>query len=238
MPATFVYFLAAALLAEVIGTIAGFGATTILLPIAAFLFPLPIAIAYSALFHSLGTMWRTVFFARKIDWKIALTFGIAALVFSYLGGRLLAVIETDIISKALGGTLIAYSLYSLVKHRLYLPKSWMFLVSGGVITGFLAGLVGTAGAIRGAFLTAWKLPKKVYLGTGAVMGLGADVFRLIAYHQDNLLPYDWQLYAAFLAVAFVGTLLGFKLVENATSKLFARVVLVALVLAGVRFLLL
>ena len=82
MPAHAIIFLAVALGAEVLGTITGFGATTVLLPVAALLYPLPVAIAYSALFHGLGTAWRSVFFARGINWRIALAFGLPALLFS------------------------------------------------------------------------------------------------------------------------------------------------------------
>ncbi len=238
MPSHLVIFLAVALVAEVIGTITGFGATTILLPVASLMYPLPIAIAYSALFHFLGTLWRSAFFARRVNWRIALTFGIPSLILSYVGARLLTVINPQLVSYILGVALIAYAAYSLVKHRLALPRRTGYLIGGGMVTGFLAGLIGTAGAIRGAFLSAWKLPKEVYLGTGAVMGLGADVVRLVAYHQTGLLVATWQLVAIFLIVALGGTYIGARLVKSAPAPLFTKIVLAGLILAGVRFLIL
>ncbi|MDO8488391.1 MAG: sulfite exporter TauE/SafE family protein [bacterium] len=237
MPSQLLIFLLVAFGAEVVGTVTGFGATTILLPVAALLYPLPQAIAYSALFHGLGTMWRSVFFARAVNWRITLYFGLASLAFAYLGARLLPLVDPHIIAKLLGIVLILYAGYSLVKHRLYLPRGEIYLIGGGVLTGFLAGLIGTAGALRGAFLTAWKLPKRTYLGTGAVMGLGADLLRLVAYRQDGLLNVNQSLVLAFLLVALGGTVIGVKLVKLESSQSFSRIVLVALILAGIRFLL-
>ncbi len=229
-------FLLVAFGAEVVGTITGFGATTILLPVASLLYPLPQAIAYSALFHFLGTFWRSAFFAKKINWGLALRFGIPSLIAAYIGARLLVLVDAQFLSHLLGVALIGYALYSLFKHRFLLPKQEGWLIGGGVITGFLAGLIGTAGAIRGAFLTAWKLPKEVYLGTGAVMGLGADILRLVAYRQTGLLNTSYTVGLVFLIVALGGTFVGAKLVKSVSSTLFTKIVLIGLILAGVRFL--
>ncbi len=110
-------------------------------------------------------------------------------------------------------------------------------MGGGAITGFLAGLVGTAGAIRGAFLTAWKLPKAVYLGTGAVMGLGADMARIWVYYRDGLIVQNNVLLIMFVTVALIGTFIGTKFVKGTTNQVFNMLILFALFLSGLKFLL-
>ena len=229
-------FFLSALVAETIGTFTGFGATTILLPIAALLFPLREAIVYVGLFHFFGTAFRTLFFARGINWKIALLFGVPSLVFSSIGALLLSVISPSIVSKILGISLIVYSVNSLFFRRLKLPATPAVLVSGGATTGFLAGLVGTAGALRGAFLTSWNLSKAAYLGTGAVMGLGADAARAYVYWRTNLIHTTPAFILGLLIIALLGTTLGRKFVQKTPSQLFSRIILIALLLAGLRFL--
>ena len=101
----------------------------------------------------------------------------------------------------------------------------------------MAGLIGTAGALRGAFLTAWKLPKKVYLGTAAIMGLGADIVRVIIYRQTGLLQLTLPLFLTLAIVALIGTYLGRILAQKTQSQIFNRIVFIALLLAGIRLLL-
>lgn len=231
-----IFFLLAALVAEIIGTFTGFGTSTILVPASSFFIPLKEAIVLVGLFHMFGTFWRTLFFARGIDWKITLTFGIPALVFAGVGASLLAAVEVTILAKLLGILLIIYATYSLTQHKITLPAHPLLLAGGGTLVGFLAGLVGTAGAIRGAFLSSWNIKKDIYLGTGAAMGLGADIARVAVYQQTGLLQFDAALTVALAVTALVATFLGYRIVKVTKQETFAKIIFVALILAGIRFL--
>lgn len=237
MSLSFFGFLVAAFFAETVGTVTGFGATTILVPVSAFFIPLKSAIVLVALFHFFGTLFRSLAFRKGINWRVALTFGLPSLIFSAIGASLLAQSSPFLLSKILGVVLIIYALNGLFEHRLILPQNPFILSTGGAIVGFLAGLIGTAGALRGAFLTSWSLQKNVYLGTGAVMGLGADLIRVFVYQRTGLLELK-PLVIFFLAVtALLGTLIGRKVVGLTKQAVFAKIVFVALILAGLRFLL-
>lgn len=229
-------FLIIAFLAEIIGTFTGFGTTTILVPLASFLMPLREAIVLAGLFHLFGTIFRTAFFIKGINLKITLIFGVPALIFSYLGASFLTSIDVNLLSKLLGIALILYASYSLFEHQVRLPKNPLILAGGGSLVGFLAGLIGTAGVLRGAFLTSWNLSRDVYLGTGAAMGLGADLSRVLVYFQNGLLQFDLTQTLILLMVAFLGTYLGYRVVKVTGQKLFQKIVLIALILAGVKFL--
>ncbi len=61
-------FLAGALIAEVIGTMAGFGAATVLTPIAVLFMDVKTAIAVVACFHLFGNGSRLGFFGRLVHW--------------------------------------------------------------------------------------------------------------------------------------------------------------------------
>lgn len=233
----FLAFLTAAFFAETVGTVTGFGATTILVPFSALFIPLKEAIVLVALFHLFGTLWRTLAFRKGINWQVAATFGIPSFLFSAVGALLLAQAPIIILEKMLGVLLIIYVLYSLFKHRIVLPQNPIILAGGGSIVGFLAGLIGTAGALRGAFLTSWNLEKNIYLGTGAVMGLGADFIRVFIYERSGLLTLNFSSVFLLAATALMGTLFGKKIVNVAKQEVFMKIVFVALILAGFRFLL-
>lgn len=229
-------FLFAALVAEIIGTFTGFGTTTILVPASSFFIPLKEAIVLVGLFHFFGTFWRALFFFRGIDWKITLLFGIPALIFAGVGASLLATVDVRLLTRILGVLLILYAAYSLTKHKITLPRHPALLAGGGTLVGFLAGLVGTAGAIRGAFLSSWEIKKDKYLGTGAAMGLGADLARVAVYQQTGLLELNIALTVPLAATALIGTFLGYRMVKVTRQQTFAKIVFIALILAGIRFL--
>ena len=130
-------FIIAAVFAEAIGTFTGFGATTILLPIATFLMPLKDAIVLVGLFHLFGTGFRTLFFARKVKLNIALIFGLPSLIFSYLGASFLKEVSADTLTRIIGAALILYAFYSLFGQKIKLPKSNVLLAGGGELWGLL-----------------------------------------------------------------------------------------------------
>ena len=68
--ATWMLLLVCAFGAEVVGTMAGFGAATILTPVAALFMDVKTAIAIVACFHLFGSGSRLVFFGRQINWRV------------------------------------------------------------------------------------------------------------------------------------------------------------------------
>lgn len=230
-------FLPIAFLAESVGTITGFGTSTILVPIVSFFIPIREAIVIVSVFHLFGTIARTAVFRGGINWKIAVLFGIPSLIFSVIGASFLNIISADLLTKILGLALILYALMSLFGKALILPKNNLTLIIGGTAGGFLAGLIGTAGALRSAFLTSWKLKKEVYLGTGAVMGLGADLARVLVYKNSGLIWWDQNFTILLIITAILGTLVGRRIVKLFPEEIFRKIILAGLLLAGLRFLL-
>src|SRR3989338_10454092 len=84
---SWVLFLAAAFAAEVIGTMAGFGAATVLTPIAILFMDAKTAIAVVACFHLFGNGSRLFFFWRSIRWAMWLQFGLTGIGFSFIGAE-------------------------------------------------------------------------------------------------------------------------------------------------------
>ena len=230
------FFLAGAFLAEVIGTMAGFGAATVLTPIAVLFMDVKTAIAVVAFFHLFGNGSRLIFFGRRVQWHTLWQFGLTAVLFSVVGAAVTASLSSSLVKLLFGLFLLIYVMLSFVAvGRVSLPKRPALLVGGGVLSGFIAGLMGTGGAIRSACLLAFGLPKEVYIGTSAAIALAVDATRLPVYLAGGFIPEHMvPVLLSLIVVAFIGAWVGQRLVRRISSVMFRRVVMVMLAVAGAK----
>lgn len=128
-----------------------------------------------------------------------------------------------------------YALTSLGGKKLVLPKSNLSILSMGGAVGFLAGLTGTAGAMRTAFLSTLGLAKANFLGTSNAIAFFVDLARVAVYTGGGILKFDLPFWLAVLGVSILGSLAGRKLVLRIEEKTFYRIVYAALLLAGLKF---
>src|SRR3990172_1380009 len=182
-----IFFFLTALFAEIVGTIAGFGSSTILLPLATFFFNFTTALALVAFFHLFGNLSRVGFFRAGLDKETILKFGIPSVIFSIIGALLVKYVSQDLLKGILGIFLLIYSTTFLLKENLQIKKSLVNALLGGSLSGFLAGLIGTGGALRGAFLNSFNLPKDRYIATAAAIALAVDITRLPVYVVQGFL---------------------------------------------------
>src|SRR3989344_2145138 len=176
-----ILFFLAAFVSEIIGTIAGFGSSTVFLPLALSFFDFKTALILVALLHIFGNLGRISFFKSGLDKRTILIFGIPSVVMTLIGASLISFIPQDFLKGILGIFLIVYALLSLWKEGLKVKQSLFTSIIGGGLSGFLAGLIGTGGALRGAFLTAFSLPKEKYIATAAFTALLVDATRIHVY---------------------------------------------------------
>ena len=157
-----ILFFVVAFISEVIGAIAGFGSSTIFLPLALFFVDFETALILVAISHIFGNLGRINFFRHGIDKKIIVTFGIPSILFSLLGASIVGILSQDILKVILGAFLIIISALFLVKPSLKVPTNRNIVIAGGGISGLITGLVGTGGALRATFLTGFNLEKTKY----------------------------------------------------------------------------
>jgi uncharacterized membrane protein YfcA len=128
---------------------------------------------------------------------------------------------------------VALSAAPLVRFQL--PSTRATLVGGGIVSGFIAGLIGTGGAVRSACLLAWRLPTEAYLGTSAAIALIVDATRVPVYLAGGLLrPGLVPVLAALVAVAFAGAWTGQRIVRRLPAETVRSLVLVLLALMGLK----
>ena len=182
------FFLIASYGAAVAATIAGFGSSTLLIPVAFLFMDIKTAVFVVAVFHLFNNVFKIRLFWKSIDFKIFLLFGIPSILMAFAGAMLISVIPLGVVKIVLGVFLIVYAIYSFIKPEFGLKKSKPTAVIGGTLSGFLAGLIGLGGAIRGAFLTAFNLPKEIYVATSAMIAVVIDTTRTVSYTHLTLPP--------------------------------------------------
>jgi len=238
-PGSLGIFLVCAFGAEILGTMAGFGAATVLTPIASFFLAIKTAVAMVACFHLFGNASRLYFFRRHVRWTIVRQFGLTGVLLSFAGAHAATVLPAAAVRALLGAFLISYvGLEASQATSLRMPATTRTLVLGGVASGFIAGLIGTGGAIRSVCLLAFGLSKESYIGTSAVIALLVDATRLPVYLVQRFIPPSLgPVILGLTVVAFCGAWLGQRLVRRVSAKWFKQFVLVMLGLMGIKLLL-
>ena len=79
-------FLLLALLAEIIGTVGGFGSSVFFVPVANFYFDFQTVLGITALFHVASNLSKIAMFKKGIDKKLIIYLGIPAVIFVIVGG--------------------------------------------------------------------------------------------------------------------------------------------------------
>ncbi len=107
---------------------------------------------------------------------------------------------------------------------------------GGGVSGFFAGIFGVGGAVRGAVLTAFDLPKAAYLTTGAAIALVIDSVRIGTYlvEGSTLSNKLWLAFILFIPASLLGSFFGKKIVDHIPQHYFRSVVLIFLALAALK----
>lgn len=229
-------FFSAAFFSEVVGTVAGFGSSTVLLPVALFFFDFKTALVLVALMHIFGNIGRISFFQRGLDQRMLLIFGIPSIVLTLIGALLVSYLPQEMLKGILGIFLVIYASISFWKEDLQIKPSLRNAILGGGLSGFLAGLIGTGGALRGAFLTAFGLPKEKYIATAAGVALAVDITRIPVYFAEGFLGSQYYGYIPLLfIIALSGSFAGKQIVKRVPQEKFKKVVLVAILLVGIKF---
>ncbi len=226
-------FLLLALLAEIVGTIGGFGSSVFFVPIGNFYFDFQSVLGLTALFHLSSNLSKIVLFKNGLDKKLILTIGIPSVVFVVIGGLLSKIFNTVVLEYVLGFFLVCFSLLFIIRKTLSFSPSSKNAVLGGTLSGFSAGLLGTGGAIRGLTMASFNLEKSVFVATSAFIDFMIDISRSVVYYRNGYIHYHDLKYVPFLLViGLLGTYLGKKLLAYIPQKNFRTISLGLILLIG------
>lgn len=221
----YIFFLLA-LLAEIIGTVSGFGSSILFVPLASFFLNFKLVLGITAVFHVFSNLSKIFLFQKGIDKNIGLKLGIPAVIFVILGAFLTQVIPLKVIELSMNLIILGLTILLISGAGKKIKQSNFNLYTGGILSGFLAGLIGTGGAIRGITLAAFGLEKDVFIATSALIDLGVDFSRAVVYIMQGYFLKEHLILLPFLIViAIVGSYLGKKILVYIPEKSFHYVVL-------------
>src|SRR5215471_7568823 len=228
-----VLFFLVALLSEVVGTVAGFGSSVFFVPLASFFFDFHQVLALTSILHVFSNTAKLVFFGRHIRLRLLLLLGIPSVVAVIAGAYLSTKLTFRFDELILGLFLVAFSLFLLCKPRANISATKFNAISAGGLAGFLAGLIGTGGALRGLALTACNLEKGVFIATSAGIDSGVDFSRMIIYLRSGYLAPNSLVYViGLLVIAFAGSYVGKLALGNIDQNHFRKIVLGFVLLIG------
>lgn len=188
----------------------------------------------TSILHVFSNAFKVFLFRKTIDWKIVLWLGVSSILFSIVGARVIAYVNSDYVKMFLGVFLIVLSSFFYFDQFFKLSASLKNSVIAGGIAGFMAGFIGTGGAIRGLALAAFNLEKNFYVGTSSAIDFGVDAGRAFVYWSNNYFTVELIPYLSITAAAaFLGTYLGKKILGKVSQETFRKIVLVLIFSTGV-----
>lgn len=233
----------------------GFGLGTILVPVFAVFFPIPVAVVAAAVVHLLNNVFKLFLVGKLADRKTVIRFAVPAALSAVVGALLLNYFAAipDIGSYRIGGTMhrlspvklligalvVGFALFELAPFsgKPVIPSRYLPL--GGLLSGFFGGLAGNQGAFRSLFLIQAGMSKEAYIGTSVVVSVIVDLSRLfvygIAFQLGNfaVLRGTGGIIVAATLAAFTGAAAGNRLIGKVTYRTVHYIVTVMLIVIGV-----
>lgn len=252
MPLETIIIALVALFASGLTLFSGFGLGTVLMPVLAVLFPLPVAIAATAVVHLANNVFKLLLVGRHANWQVVMRFGIAAGLAAVPGAYALGLLsdlpviasyellgnvrEIHAIKLAVGSLIIGFAFLELSPKIAALAFPPRFLVAGGLLSGFFGGLSGNQGALRAAFLIRAGLDKNAFVGTSVVIAIIVDTVRITVYgraFQFGSISGDVaDMVMVAIVAAFLGAYIGVRLLKKVTLRFMQLIVAALMIVIG------
>lgn len=135
-------FLLLALVAEIIGTIGGFGSSVFFVPIGNFYFDFHSVLGLTALFHLSSNLSKIFLFRKGLNKRLLLYMGLPSVLFVILGGVVSKYIETTWLEIILTIFLVGLSMLFLIRKKLVIKDKNNNAVIGGSLSAFFSRITG------------------------------------------------------------------------------------------------
>jgi uncharacterized membrane protein YfcA len=234
MAETLLLFFIAALFAEILGTIGGFGSSAFFVPLAGFFYDFETVLIITGILHIFSNISKLILFGETIDYKTLIWLGVPSIILVIVGAELTTHVKLLFPQLALGVFLIILSLFLYFFPEAKLSRNKGTMITAGGLSGFFAGFLGTGGVIRGLSLAAFDLSKETFIATSAAIDLGVDIFRSGIYLRNDFLEKEnYILIPILLMIAFVGSWIGKQVLRKISSQNFRKIVLILLFIIGI-----
>ena len=225
--------------ANLIGTVSGFGVGTVMTPILLMFLPFAETILLVCIIHWFHDIFKIGFFRKGIDWKLFMYFGFPTIIATFIGALFVTQEQSGLLSSLLGLFLIGSVIMMYTIDCFRIPNNWISGTIGGLLSGFFAGIFGIRGAVRAVFLAAFDLNKATFIGTTGAISLMLDSVRFITYWARGIRVPGLLMWALllFIPASFLGAYIGQHIVRRIPQQQFRGVVSIFLLLVGIKLLL-
>ena len=187
----------------------------------------------TSILHVFSNTFKVILFRKTIHWKIVLWLGVSSVILSFAGAYANSFVNLDIIKIFLGFFLVAISILFFYRSSLKVLPTLKNSTAIVGVAGFMAGFIGTGGAIRGLALTSFNLEKNFYVGTSSAIDFGVDAGRAFVYWHNNYFSEEIILFIPLMAsAALFGSYLGKKILNRISQETFRKIVLLLVFSTG------
>jgi uncharacterized membrane protein YfcA len=227
-------FVALAFISEILGTISGFGSSILFVPIASLFFDFKSVLGITAVFHIFSNLSKIALFRDGIHKDIVIKLGLTAIIFVIIGAFITTLLPTKHIELVMNFVLVFVAIYLIINFNKPIQQTDKNLYLGGVISGFIAGIAGTGGAIRGITLAAFQLTKDSFIATSALIDLGVDTSRAIVYVSNGYFQKEFLFLIPFLiGISVLGSYVGKLVLKRTSETIFRYIVLGIIILTAI-----
>ena len=231
----FILFIGSFLAAAISGA-AGFGGALLLLPLLSKTIGTTMAVPVLTIAQLIGNLSRAFFGFKQIRWKPVYMFTFGAVPMSVLGAVSFVEVPKEIITRGIGFVIIVFVVLKYLKvFKFKTNNRTMFI--GGMVTGLISGLVGSAGPIGAALFLSLNLTPVSYIASEAVTAVAMHISKTIVYEKYlgiGLYALGIGLFMGFAMI--VGTWVGKKIIDKMPKENFVRFVGILLSVIGLQML--
>lgn len=226
-------FFSLALLAEILGTLGGFGSSLFFIPIASFFFEFQTVLGITGVFHVFSNLTKIGLFRKGVDYKVVLWIGIPSVITVLVGAYFSAYVSGVVLEFIMGLIIIALGFLFLFYKPKPIKVKPHIAVAGGSLAGLLSGILGTGGAIRGLVLTRYNLSVAAFIATSAWIDLAVDLSRSVVYLAEGYINWGASgLLIILLIISIVGNFIGKWILSKVEQEVFTKWVLWMVILTG------
>jgi uncharacterized protein len=224
------------LLSEFLGTLVTFGSSSFFVPIATVLYGTTATLALVSLLHVTSNMFKIFVFHKGLSWKIVIYFGIPAIIMTGAGAVLSKYLPEQYSKLILGLVILLGVALEIFAEKLKVIMNKKLFFVGGSLSGFMTGLVGTGGAIRGIFLLMLNVDKDVMIASSSFVDFWEDLLRMYIYWQNgNFTPEIWAAWPYLFLGSVLAIFLAKYLLDKISKETLRIIVIIALVTMAVYY---
>ena len=154
----------------------------------------------------------------------------------WIGSSALSSVDVDLLSALLGLLLVSYSIIALAKPHITLPPDWNIWAGpvAGIINGILTGMTGSQGFPGILYLQALNLSKDMLVQAMGMLFASSTLMLALSLGGRGMLSFDLGFVSLASTIpALTGMILGKRLRQNLSDKLFRQFLFIALLILGI-----